>query len=100
MGHGRADEAGPSLARDVEEASAGNGPAQSSVPTFLEQRKFKTAEAQQASNEVETSLAPICFTMQTSCEFVCNSLTLLDFYHVRLRLILWYFVQISHEQCN
>ena len=27
MGHGRADEAGPSLARDVKEASAGNGPA-------------------------------------------------------------------------
>ena len=39
VGHGRADEVGPSLARDVEEASAGNGRAQSSVPTFLERRR-------------------------------------------------------------
>ena len=31
---GRADEAGPWLARDVEEASAGNGRAQSSITTF------------------------------------------------------------------
>ena len=37
--HGRADEAGPSLSRDVEQASAGNGRAQSSVPNFMEQRK-------------------------------------------------------------
>ena len=36
MDHGRADEA----PRDVEEASAGNGRAQSSVPTFLERRKY------------------------------------------------------------
>ena len=36
----RADEAGPSLARDVEEASAGNGRAQSSVPTFMGRRKY------------------------------------------------------------
>ena len=33
-GHGRADKAGPSLARDVEEASAGNRRAQSSVPAL------------------------------------------------------------------
>ena len=37
--HGRDDEAGPLLAWDIEEASAGNGRAQISVPTFLEQRK-------------------------------------------------------------
>ena len=37
------------MARDVEEVSAGNGRAQSSVPTFLERRKYKTAEAQQAT---------------------------------------------------
>ena len=40
MGHGRFDKAGPSLARDVEEASAGNGRAQSSVPTFLKRSKY------------------------------------------------------------
>ena len=40
MSHGRADEAGPLLARDVKEASAGNGRAQSSVPTFMELRKY------------------------------------------------------------
>ena len=40
MGHGRADKAGPSLARDVAEASAVNGLAQSIVPTFLKQRKY------------------------------------------------------------
>jgi len=40
MGHGRADEAGPPLAWDIEEASAGNGRAPSSVPTFLEWRKY------------------------------------------------------------
>jgi len=39
MGHGRADEAGPSLERDVEEASAGNGRALLSVPTFSKRRK-------------------------------------------------------------
>ena len=38
--HGRADEAGPSLARDVQEASAGDGQAQSSVPTFFKRRKY------------------------------------------------------------
>ena len=42
MGHGRADKAGPSLAKDVEEASAGDGPAQSSVPTFLKRSKLQT----------------------------------------------------------
>ena len=40
MGHGRAEEAGPSLAWDAEKASAGNGRAQSSVPTFMERRKY------------------------------------------------------------
>ena len=40
MGHGRADEVGPLLAQDVEEASARNRRAQSSVPTLLERRKF------------------------------------------------------------
>ena len=35
MGNGRADETGPSLARDVKEASAGNGLAKSRVPTFM-----------------------------------------------------------------
>ena len=40
MGHGRADEAGPLLAWDVEEASAGNVRAQSSVPIFFKQRKY------------------------------------------------------------
>ena len=39
--HGRAYEAGPSLAWDVEEASTGKGQAQSSVPTFLGRRKYK-----------------------------------------------------------
>ena len=39
-GHSRADEAGPSLARDVEEASAGNERAQSSIPTFFKRRKY------------------------------------------------------------
>ena len=33
-------EAGPSLAWEVEEASAGNGRAQSRVPTFMERRKY------------------------------------------------------------
>ena len=42
MGHGRADKAGSLLAWDVEEASAGNGLAKSSVPTFLERRKYQT----------------------------------------------------------
>ena len=41
MGHGRADEAGPSLPKDAEEASAGNGRALSSVPTFLERRTYQ-----------------------------------------------------------
>jgi len=40
MGHGRADEAGPLLVWGVEEASAGNGRAQSRVPTFMERRKY------------------------------------------------------------
>ena len=34
MGHGRAEEAGPSLAEDIHEASTGNGRAQSSVYFF------------------------------------------------------------------
>ena len=38
--HGRADQAGPSLAQDVEEASAGNGRAQSSIITFMKERKY------------------------------------------------------------
>ena len=37
---GRADEAGPSLAQDVEEAFAGKGQAQSSVPTFFKRREY------------------------------------------------------------
>ena len=43
MGPGRADEAGPSLSRDVEEASAGDGRSQSSVPTFLKRMKHYIA---------------------------------------------------------
>ena len=40
MSQGRADEAGPLLERYVEEVSAGNGQAQSSVPTFKKQSKY------------------------------------------------------------
>ena len=39
MGPGRADEAGALLARDFEEAFAGNGRAQTNVPTYMELRK-------------------------------------------------------------
>ena len=39
LGPGRNEQAGPSLARDIEEASAGNGRAQSSIPTFMGRRK-------------------------------------------------------------
>ena len=50
--HGRADEVGPSFAQDVELASAGNRPAQSSVPTF-----FGTEEV---CKEVLVSLDYLC----------------------------------------
>ena len=52
MGHGRANEAGRSLARDIEEASAGNGQAQSTVPTFMKRRKYLLAMAKIQNVEV------------------------------------------------
>ena len=39
----RADKAGPSLAWDIQEASAGNGLAQSNIPTFLKWSKYYLA---------------------------------------------------------
>ena len=42
MGCGRADEAGPSLAWDVEEASAGNGRVQSRVPIFFQTEEIRS----------------------------------------------------------
>jgi len=50
-GPGRADEAGPLLAREVKEASTGNGRAQSSVPTFLKRRKYKVSLARLGPSE-------------------------------------------------
>jgi len=50
-GPGRADEAGPALAWEVMEASAGNGRAQSSAPTFLKRRKYKVSFARLGPSE-------------------------------------------------
>jgi len=52
-GLGRADVAGPALALEVKEASAGTGRAQSSVPTFLIRRKYKVSLARLGPSEGE-----------------------------------------------
>ena len=62
MGHGRADEAGPLLAGDVEEASAGNRQAQSSVPTFLKLRKYYVFFRAQTQAFVCTHFTPFKFS--------------------------------------
>ena len=53
--HGRADEAEPSLARDVEEASVGNGQAKSSVPTFLKWRMYMERHRAHTGGRLEDS---------------------------------------------
>ena len=66
MGHGRADEAGPLLAQNVKETSAGNGQAQSSVPTFFGKEEVCT------NLKNEKSYGPGCTVNQGSRDAETN----------------------------
>ena len=75
MGRGRADEVGPWLAQDVEEASAGNGRAQSSVPAFLERRKYMPY---QCLYTFKVIISAITYDFQKRPDFLCCIICLHD----------------------